>query len=262
MTTILDELFSVAGRTAVVTGGAKGIGAMISAALVRAGCEVFIVARDAEAGERLATALATEGRCHFLAADLADSTQIETLSAALHRRLERLDILINNAGAFSASEIAASTAAQWDATMVLNVRAPFLLVQSLLPLLEAASKQQGPARVINIGSIAGLAPQSNSAHAYGASKAALHQLTRMLASDLTARGINVNAIVPGFFPSDMTAGFFDAVPGLHDAVIARIPAHRLGTLEDVGGCVIYLCSRAGAYLSGSLIALDGGLLAL
>lgn len=84
----------------------------------------------------------------------------------------------------------------------------------------------------------------------------------MLASDLTARGITVNAIVPGFFPSDMTAGFFDAVPGLHDAVIARIPAHRLGTLEDVGGCVIYLCSRAGAYLSGSLIALDGGLLAL
>ncbi len=260
MTTIIDELFSLTGRTAVVTGGAKGIGAMIATALARAGCEVFIVARDAEAGERLATSLSAVGRCHFIQADLADATQIDALAATLSGRLQSLDILINNAGMFAASEIGASTAAQWDATMALNVRAPFLLVQAFLPLLEAAAKQQGPARVINIGSIGGHAPQSNGAHAYGASKAALHQLTRMLASDLTARGINVNGIVPGFFPSDMTAGFFDAVPGLHDAVVARIPAHRLGTPEDVGGSVIYLCSRAGAYVSGSLLALEGGLL--
>lgn len=256
--TILDELFSLTGRTAVVTGGAKGIGAMIATALVRAGCEVFIVARSVDAGEKLARELNNTGRCHFLPCDLADASQIENLGNKLRGRIKALDILVNNAGLFSAGDIATSTAAQWEETMAVNVRAPFLLVQTLLPLLEATS--HGPARIVNIGSIAGLGPQSNGAHAYGASKAALHQLTRMLASDLTGRRINVNTIVPGYFPTDMTAGFFEAIPGLRDAVIEKIPAHRLGSAEDIGGAVIFLCSRAGAYLSGSITALDGGLL--
>lgn len=258
--TILTDLFSLEGHTAVVTGGAKGIGAMIATALVGAGCEVYIAARSADAGQKLAEDLSKTGRCHFLLCDLADSAQIEKLGAELRSRLDTLDILVNNAGIFSASDIPGSTAKQWDETMAVNVRAPFLLVQALLPLLEAAGAKRGPARVVNIGSIGGLGPQSNNAHAYGASKAALHQLTRMLASDLTGRKINVNTIVPGYFPTDMTAGFFNAIPGLYDAVIEKIPAHRLGSAEDIGGAVIFLCSRAGAYVSGSITALDGGLL--
>jgi NAD(P)-dependent dehydrogenase (short-subunit alcohol dehydrogenase family) len=259
---ILTKLFSLEGRTAVVTGGAKGIGAMIATALVGAGCEVFIVARSVDAGEKLAAELSKSGRCHFLRCDLGDSTQIETLGAALRDRLDSLDILINNAGIFSASDIPGSTAKQWDDTLAVNVRAPFLLVQALLPLLEAAGAKRGPARIINISSIGGVGPQSNSAHAYGASKAALHQLTRMLASDLTTRKINVNTIVPGYFPTDMTDGFFKAIPGLYDTVIEKIPAHRLGSAEDIGGAVIFLCSRAGAYLSGGMTTLDGGLLSV
>jgi NAD(P)-dependent dehydrogenase (short-subunit alcohol dehydrogenase family) len=260
--TILEDLFTLKGRTAVVTGGAKGIGAMIASALVHAGCEVFIVARSVAAGEKLAQQLSAHGRCHFLACDLADANQIADLGAVLKGRLKSLDVLVNNAGIFSASDIPGSTAAQWDETMAVNVRAPFLLVQTLLPLLEAAGTERGPARVVNIGSIGGWGPQSNSAHAYGASKAALHQLTRMLASDLTGRKINVNAIIPGYFPTDMTAGFFDAIPGLYDIIIDKIPAHRLGSAEDIGGTVIFLCSRAGAYLSGSITLLDGGLMAV
>ncbi len=260
--TILTNLFSLEGRTAVVTGGARGIGAMIARALVDAGCEVFIVARSVDAGKALAQELSATGPCHFLPCDLADPAAITTLGSDIGSRLNALDILINNAGIFSASDIPGSTAKQWDDTMAVNVRAPFLLVQTFLPLLEAAGAQRGPARIVNIGSIGGLGPQSNSAHAYGASKAALHQLTRMLASDLTARKINVNTIVPGYFPTDMTDGFFKAIPGLYDAVIEKIPAHRLGSAEDIGGAVIFLCSRAGAYLSGSITALDGGLLSV
>jgi NAD(P)-dependent dehydrogenase (short-subunit alcohol dehydrogenase family) len=128
-----------------------------------------------------------------------------------------------------------------------------------MPQLRAASKPGDPARVINIGSIAGLWTKSNFAYAYSASKGALHHLTRVLASDLTKLGVNVNAIAPGFFPSDMTAGFFEAVPGLEQQTIDAIPAGRLGTPEDVGGAVLFLTSRAGAYVSGAVIPLEGGL---
>ncbi len=259
MSSIYDELFSVAGKVAVVTGGAKGIGAMIATALVRAGADVHVVSRSAAEGEAFAAGLAEHGRCSFHAHDLSTMAGVRAAAEAVQARTGKLHILVNNAGVFSAAPVEAADDASWDRDLAVNLRAPFFLTQQLLPQLEAAAAPGDPARVINIGSIAGLWAKSSSAYAYGASKAGIHQLTRMLAADLTRRGITVNAIAPGFFPSDMTDGFFAAVPGLREQMIEGIPAHRLGSAEDVGGAVIFLASRAGAYLSGAILPVEGAL---
>jgi NAD(P)-dependent dehydrogenase (short-subunit alcohol dehydrogenase family) len=259
MSDILAELFSLAGKVAVVTGGAKGVGAMISTALVRAGVEVLIVGRPSSESESFTAKLAEQGRCTLLAHDLSTSKGVRAAAAAVLERTECVNILVNNAGTFTAAPIETFDEQQWDHELAIDLRAPFFLVQTLLPALKAAARENDPARVINIGSIAALWAKSNNAYAYGSAKAAIHQLTRMLASDLTRSGITVNAISPGFFPSDMTAGFFSAVPGLKDQLIEGIPAHRLGTPEDIGGTVIFLASRAGAYLSGAILPVEGGL---
>ena len=253
-----SDLFTLAGKTAVVTGGAKGVGAMISAALADAGVRVIIVGRDGEQGRAFAADL--PGGAVFIAQDLTGIEGITAAAAEISALASEVHILANNAGVFSAGPIDAADPVQWDREMGLNLRAPFFLAQSLLPCLRAAAAPGDPARILNIGSIGGLwGKSSNGAYGYGASKAAIHQLTKMMASDLTAEGINVNAIAPGFFPSDMTDGFFDAVPGLKDAMIAGIPSRRLGTAEDIGGAVIFLCSRAGAYVSGSVLPVEGAL---
>ena len=258
MSAVLNELFSVAGKTALVTGGAKGIGAMISRTLARAGAHVIMVGRDQQAGDALAASL--DGQARFLTHDLMTMEGVQAAASEIAALAPALHILVNNAGAFSAGPIEEANPARWDAEMGLNLRAPFFLAQALLPNLNAASRAGDPARIINIGSIATLwGKSSNGAYAYGATKAAIHQLTRMLAADLTAKGITVNAIAPGFFPSDMTDGFFAAVPGLKDAMIAGIPSGRLGTEEDVGGAVLYLASRAGAYVSGTILPVEGAL---
>jgi len=254
-----DALFSVRGKTAVVTGGAKGVGAMISTALVKAGAQVIAVSRSRTEGKAFAAGLAEFGKCTFVAHDLATAEGVRDAAADIAGLAPKLDILVNNAGMFSAGPIDGVDEARWNAELGLNLRAPFFLVKALLPQLEAAAQPDNPARVVNIGSIAALWAKSSNAYAYSAAKGGLHQLTRALASDLTTRGINVNAIAPGFFPSDMTQGFFDAVPGLREQMIAGIPARRLGTPEDIGGAVIFLCSRAGAYLSGAILPVEGGL---
>jgi NAD(P)-dependent dehydrogenase (short-subunit alcohol dehydrogenase family) len=255
----VDELFSLAGKTAVVTGGARGVGAMISTALVRAGADLFIVARASRENRHFADGLAGEGRCTLLPHDLAELTGVQAAAEDIRARVPAVHILVNNAGTFTGAPVREITAEQWDREMAVNLRAPFFLIQSLLPELKAAAREADPARIINIGSIAALWAKSSSAYAYGTSKAGLHQLTRMLASDLTRQGITVNAIAPGFFPSDMTAGFFEAVPGLEEQIVEGIPANRLGAAEDIGGTVIFLASRAGAYLSGAVLPLEGGL---
>ncbi len=257
---ILDRLFSVAGKTAVVTGGAKGVGGMISRTLVEAGADVLIVGRGAEAGKAFAAGLDGPGQATFLAHDLGTADGVQGAAADIAGRAGALHILVNNAGMFSAGPVEQADAGQWDREMGLNLRAPFFLSQALLPQLKAAAKPDDPARIISIGSIGALwGKSSNGAYAYGASKAAIHQLTRMLASDLTGQGITVNAIAPGFFPSDMTDGFFSAVPGLKDQVVAGIPSGRLGSAEDVGGAVLFLSSRAGAYVSGTVLPVEGAL---
>jgi NAD(P)-dependent dehydrogenase (short-subunit alcohol dehydrogenase family) len=259
MSKFVEELFSVEGKTALVTGGAKGIGAMISTALVRAGAHVIAISRSAAEGEQFAATLSKQGRCTFLAHDLATMPGVRAAAKAVAAHAPALNIIVNNAGSFTASALEAVDDARWDLEVAVNLRAPFFLAQALLPQLEAASRPGDPARIVNIGSIAALWAKSSNAYAYSAAKGGLHQLTRALASDLTGRGITVNAIAPGFFPSDMTDGFFKAVPGLKEQMIAGIPSHRLGSPEDIGGAVIFLCSRAGAYLSGSILPVEGGL---
>ncbi|MCY1292172.1 Rhamnolipids biosynthesis 3-oxoacyl-[acyl-carrier-protein] reductase [compost metagenome] len=244
---------------ALVTGGAKGVGAMIASTLVRAGCQVIVTGRSQKAGEAFVSRLAKEGQVEFRAHDLVDGEQIKALVEHIRQRYGRLDILVNNAGTFSAEAMGQVAQDSWDQLLEVNLRAPFMLIQQALPLLERDASQD-PARVINIGSIGGLMPQSNGAYAYGCSKAGVHQLTRMLASDLRNRGVTVNAIAPGYFPSDMTAGFFEAVPNLEQQMLEAIPAGRFGSAEDIGGTVVYLSSRASAYLTGTVIQLDGGLL--
>jgi NAD(P)-dependent dehydrogenase (short-subunit alcohol dehydrogenase family) len=257
---ILDTLFSVQGKTAVVTGGAKGVGAMISRTLVEAGADVLIVGRGVQAGKAFAASLDGPGKATFLAHDLGTTAGVEAAAADIAGRVPALHILVNNAGLFSAGAIEDARADQWDRELGLNLRAPFFLAQALLSQFKAASRPGDPARIISIGSIGALwGRSSNGAYAYGASKAAIHQLTRMMASDLTAQGITVNAIAPGFFPSDMTDGFFAAVPGLKDQMIAGIPAGRLGSPEDIGGAVLFLASRAGAYVSGTVLPVEGAL---
>lgn len=252
-------LFDLTGKTAVVTGGAKGVGAMISRTLVAAGVKLLIVARDSDDNRVFAEQLNAYGSCHLLPHDLATSQGVADAAAAVRERADAVHILINNAGTFTAAPIDALTADQWDRELGLNLRTPFLLTQALMPQLKAAMTEGDPARVINIGSIAALWAKSSSAYAYSAAKGGLHQLTRTLASDLTRQGINVNAIAPGFFPSDMTDGFFTAVPGLEEQMVEGIPAHRLGAESDIGGAVVFLASRAGAYVSGTILPVEGGL---
>ncbi|AKH70390.1 dehydrogenase of unknown specificity, short-chain alcohol dehydrogenase like [Spongiibacter sp. IMCC21906] len=246
----LGSLFGLEGKVALVTGGHKGIGKMIADSLSQAGCKVYIASRSADS---------SSGH-KAIACDLASDAGRDELVAEIKAHENKLDILINNAGYFSAAPIEGVESDDFDAVMGLNVKAPFFLVQKLMPLLLASGSPADPARVINIGSIAGIMGSSNMAYAYGASKAALHHLTRTLASDLSAQHITVNAIAPGYFPSEMTDGFFSAQPGLKDAIIDATPLGRLGTAEDIGGMCIALCSRAGAFVSGQLTALEGGVL--
>jgi len=251
-----DELFSVAGKVALVTGGTSGIGRMVAEGFVRRGVKTYIAARDLARAE--ATAAEIGGDCIGLAADLGDPEGPAALIDALRTRESRLDILVNNAGANNKGPIEEVSAEAWDAVLHVNLRGPFLLVQQALPLLRAAASETTHASVINLGSIGGLHVPNWEAHPYGASKAAIHHLTRSLAKRLGKEHIRVNAIAPGPFHSRLTDTNSEAV---QKSVQTYIPAGRPGTPEDVQGVCIFLASRAGAYVNGSTIALDGGYIA-
>jgi NAD(P)-dependent dehydrogenase (short-subunit alcohol dehydrogenase family) len=251
-----DELFDIAGKVALVTGGTSGIGRMIADGFARRGVKTYVAARDLARAE--ATAAEIGGGCVGLAADLGDPEGPAALIEALRAREERLDILVNNAGANNRGPIEDVTAEAWDAVLDVNLRGPFLLVQQALPLLRAAASEAAHASVINLGSIGGLHVPNWEAHPYGASKAAIHHLTRSLAKWLGKEHIRVNAIAPGPFHSRLTDTGSEAV---QKSVQTYIPAGRPGTPEDVQGVCIFLASRAGAYVNGSTIALDGGYVA-
>lgn len=254
-----DNLFSVAGKVALVTGGTSGIGRMIAQGFVARGVRTYIAARDLARAQATAAELsAAGGECIGLAADLGDAEGPAALIDALKARESRLDILVNNAGANNRGPIEEVSAEAWDGVMHVNLRAPFLLTQQALPLLRAAASAESHASVINLGSIGGLHVPNWEAHPYGASKAAIHHLTRSLAKRLGKDHIRVNAIAPGPFQSRLTDTSSEAV---QKSVQTYIPANRPGTPEDVQGVCIFLASRAGAYVNGSTIALDGGYIA-
>ena len=253
-----DDLFSVAGKHILVTGGSRGIGAMIAAGLVRGGAEVIVSARKVEELERTAALLSRDGVCRAIAADLSTEAGAEQLAAAVAEQFDRLDVLVNNAGATWGAPLDDFPIPAWDKVFNTNVRGVFVLTTRLLRLLRAAASDENPARVINVGSIAGLRVPGWDNYAYSASKAALHMLTQHLASRLAQERITVNAIAPGYFETRMSAFLFDE-PDVRAEVEHTVPLGRLGRPDDVAGVVRFLASRAGAYLTGSVVTVDGGL---
>ncbi len=250
-----NDLFSVDGKTALVTGGSRGIGFMIASGLVEAGATVYISSRKAEACEEAAAALSKKGVCRSLPADLSTEEGCQGLATALAALESSLDILVNNAGATWGAPIEAFDEAAFEKVLALNVKGVFHLTRFLLPLLRAAGSQDEPARVINIGSIDGIHVPALDTFSYSASKAAVHQLTRHLAKRL-APEITVNAIAPGPFESKMMAATLDA---FGDQIRQGAPLKRIGRPDDMAGTAIFLASRAGSYLTGAIIPVDGGI---
>lgn len=256
MTDILTDLFSVAGRTAVVTGGSRGIGRMIAEGYVRAGARVYITARKAEACEATARELSEMGECIALPGDLSTEAGCNTFAAEVAKREQRVDILVNNAGATWGAPLAEYPDDAWDKVLAVNVKGVFHLTRALLPQLRAAATADAPARVINVGSIDGIHVPALETYAYSASKAAVHQLTRHLAKRLAPEHVTVNAIAPGPFPSKMMAATLEH---FSDVIIAECPLGRIGRAEDMAGVAIYLASRAASYVTGTIIPVDGGI---
>jgi NAD(P)-dependent dehydrogenase (short-subunit alcohol dehydrogenase family) len=256
----MGDLFSVEGKTAVVTGGSRGIGLMITRGLVEGGARVYISSRKAEVCERVAAELSEVGECVAIPADLSGGeTACRRLAAEVEEREERVHVLVNNAGATWGAPLEEYPAAAWDKVLDLNLKAPFFLTRAMLPLLEAAATPGDPARVVNVGSIDGLRVPVMPTYAYSASKAGLHHLTRVLARELGPRGITVNAIAPGPFESKMMA---ETLRRFGDQIAAAAPLGRIGRPDDMAGAALYLAGRAGAYVTGAVLPVDGGLTTL
>jgi NAD(P)-dependent dehydrogenase (short-subunit alcohol dehydrogenase family) len=254
----IEDLFNVSGRVALVTGGSRGIGRMIAHGLVANGVRVYISARKVEELQATADELSELGECIALPADLSNSDEVTRLAAEVADREPRLDILVNNAGASWGASLGEFPAHAFDRVLTVNVQAPFLLTQALLPQLRAAADEDQPARVINIGSVDGIRVPPLGNYSYSASKAGIHMITRHLAHHLKDDHITVNAIAPGPFESKMMAFLLDNDEG-RQAVASTVPMGRIGTPEDMAGAVLYLASRAGAYLTGAVIPVDGGI---
>ena len=251
----MTDLFSLTGKVALVTGGSRGIGLMIARGYVEAGVRVYISSRKAEVCEEIAAELSTIGFCVALPADLSTEAECQRLAAELAAREDHLDILVNNAGATWGAPIEDFDEAAWERVLALNVKGVFHLTKAVLPLLRSAGTAEEPARVINIGSIDGIHVPILDTFSYSASKAAVHQLTRHLAKSL-APEITVNAIAPGPFESKMMAATLKAVG---DQIAAAAPLKRIGRPDDMAGVAIFLASRAGSYLTGTIIPVDGGI---
>ncbi|MFZ1491520.1 MAG: SDR family oxidoreductase [Ilumatobacteraceae bacterium] len=254
----IEELFAISDKVAVVTGGSRGIGRMIAHGLVVNGARVYITARKAEACDETARELSELGTCVSLPADLSDAEGRESFVSRLAEREDGLDILVNNAGAAWGAPLGEFPEAGVDKVLDINVKAPFLLTQSLLAMLSARATAEDPARVIMIGSIDGIRVPIGDNYSYSASKAGVHMLARHLAHHLVQRHITVNTIAPGPFESKMMAYLLED-PSSRDAIARSVPRGRIGTPEDVAGAVIFLASRAGAYLTGTVIPVDGGI---
>jgi NAD(P)-dependent dehydrogenase (short-subunit alcohol dehydrogenase family) len=256
----LNRLFAVAGKHVLITGGTGGLGSMLAATYLAAGARVWITGRKPEALAQSVAELSALGPVQGLEGDLATMEGTRAIIEAFQAQADRLHVLVNNAGQTWGAPLERFPERGWDSVMDVNVRAPFFLAQGLLPQLQATASDEDPARVINIGSIYGEATEVQYAYSYTASKAAIHQLTRVMARELAPRRVLVNAIAPGLFHTKMTH-FAMKHDEMRANLLQGIPLNRAGTIEDIGGLALFLSSRAGAYMTGNIIPLDGGILA-
>jgi len=250
----MKDLFSLEGRIAIVTGGSRGIGKMITRGFLEQGAKVYITARKAEACDEAASELSAHGPCVSIPGDVSSAEGIKEFLAEFSRRESRLDILVNNAGAAWGAEFDTFPENGWDKVVDLNMKSPFFLTQALAPMLRNGAVEGRLSKVINIASIDGVSINPLETYSYAASKAGLIHLTKRMALRLVKDGIAVSAIAPGAFASEMNRAARDHA----DLIAAHIPAGRIGTDEDMAGAAIYLASRAGDYVIGSTLVVDGG----
>ena len=254
----MKNLFSIEGKTALVTGGSSGIGAMIARGYVENGAKVYIASRKKDVCEEVAADFSRFGTCVAIAADLSTEPACRTLAEEIAEREGKLDILVNNAGANWGEDISTFPDAAWDRVLNLNVKGIFHLTRCLIPTLASAGTADDPARVINIGSIDGLKAPTLETYSYSASKAAVHHMTRVLAKKLAPQHITVNAVAPGPFQSRMMRATLEQ---FGDSIAKTNPLGRIGQDEDMAGIAIFLASRASAYMTGTVIPVDGGITA-
>lgn len=253
---MIETLFSMKGKVCVVTGGSRGLGEHMAQGFLEAGAaRVYITARKAEACEKTAKELSRFGECIALPGDAGSAAGIAQLVKSLSAREKHLDVLVNNAGTAWGAPFGEFPEHGWDKVMDLNAKSPFFLTQALAPLLKQNRTAENTAAIINIGSIAGIVGRAMDTFSYAASKAALHQLTRILATELAPNHIRVNAIAPGRFHSKMTDYVDQAA---YEKEIAHIPLHRWGKAPDIAGVALMLASQAGAFITGQIIVVDGG----
>lgn len=256
-----NDLFSLKGKIALVTGGATGIGRMATTGLMQAGAHVLIASRKADACIAVADELNqmdTPGSVEGFAGDVGTEEGVAALVKAVQERTDTLHILMNNAGISWGAPMGQFPFDAWSKVMNVNNAGMFSLTQSLLPMLIASSNADDPARVVNVGSVMGDAPLGDGAYSYAASKAAVHQITRIMAKELASHHVTVNALAPGPFVSRMTA-FATADEDTRAKVGDDVPLGRVGREEDIAGCMQFLCGRGGSYITGAILPVSGGI---
>ena len=254
---MIDQLFSMQDKVCVITGGSRGLGYAIAQAFFAAGAKrIYITARKAQACEEAAAELSKMGECIALPGDISNMEEITRLVSVLAEKEEYIDVLVNNAGVGWLAALGDFPEQGWDKVMDLNVKTPFFLTQAMIPLLRKNATADSTASVLNIGSIAGIMGATDT-FSYAPSKAAVHQMTRNLAVALAEQHIRVNAIAPGRFHTRMTE-YASSDTAAYDAEIKAIPLHRWGTDPDIMGVALMLASPAGAFITGQVIAVDGG----
>jgi NAD(P)-dependent dehydrogenase (short-subunit alcohol dehydrogenase family) len=257
----IQTLFGLDGKTALVTGGATGIGRMAAEALVRAGARVLMASRKPGACEAVAAelnALGASGSAEGFVGDVGSKAGIEAMVAEVKKRTQKLDILMNNAGITWGAPLGQFPFEAWEKVMNVNVAGLFHLTQELLPMLIASGTTQDPARVVNVGSVMGEREMGDGAYSYSASKAAVLHLTKIMGKELAGHHVTVNALAPGPFVSRMTA-FATADAETRDKVGADVPLGRVGTDTDIAGCMLFLCGKGGSYITGAVIPVSGGI---